>query len=43
MESDETEFHIIDRTGRVALEFRGNKAAAAEQIVAWIAERLVKQ
>jgi phosphopantothenoylcysteine decarboxylase/phosphopantothenate--cysteine ligase len=42
MESDQTAVQLLDRTGRVAFEFRGDKEAAAERIANWIDEHLVR-
>ena len=42
MESCNTTIQLIDRTGTVALEFRGSKEAAAEQIMEWIERNLVR-
>ena len=42
MESDQTAVQLLDRTGTVAFEFRGDKEAAAERIVSWIEEHLVR-
>ena len=40
MEAQDTSIRLLDRTGSVALEFRGAKQQAAEQIIGWIAEHL---
>jgi phosphopantothenoylcysteine decarboxylase/phosphopantothenate--cysteine ligase len=40
METPDTEIQIIDRTGRVAVQFSGSKDAAAAHIIEWIATHL---
>jgi phosphopantothenoylcysteine decarboxylase/phosphopantothenate--cysteine ligase len=41
MESAETRIQLLDRSGRLALEFDGPKNIAAERIIDWIANHLI--
>jgi phosphopantothenoylcysteine decarboxylase/phosphopantothenate--cysteine ligase len=41
MESSVTEIRLLDRTGAIALNFRGSKLAAARKIIRWIEQNLI--
>ena len=42
MESSDTAIQLVNRTGTLAFEFRGSKEDAAERIMDWIEQNLVK-
>jgi phosphopantothenoylcysteine decarboxylase/phosphopantothenate--cysteine ligase len=43
MESADTQIQLLDRSGKVVLEFDGPKAVASERIIDWIARNLISE